>query len=119
MKDLHPSPDNLLKKFWENTLHQRKVDNQTWNEQTRIIHQQGRGLEETLRYLYNERPAVETFLAWMKVPDFARDNEDVTTNVLTDADVSFFNTNGYVVLRNAISDQQCADARQAIFQFLD
>lgn len=110
----------LLKRFWQQVLHGNSsfAGPAAWDEQVGCIHQCGKGLEETLRYLYSDRPAFETFLEWMvpanPIPTVLAAQEDV----LTVAELDFFAEHGYVVLHQLVTQQQAADARHAILEFL-
>lgn len=65
-----------------------------------------------------ERPSFDAFLAWINVDDPAEGMEVPVADVLSHTDISFFNANGYFVLRNAVSSDQCSNARQAILNYL-
>lgn len=108
----------ILKAFWQSTLQQKTVEASTWSEQLQVIHRQGKGLEETLRFLYSERPTFETFLNWMNAlyPDSEMDFQE--RDALSKKELAFFHDNGYVVLRNAVSSEQCREAIQAILSHL-
>ena len=109
----------LLRSFWENTLAQKAPDSKAWNEQLSLIHRQGRGLEETLLFLYQVRPDFDAFKAWMNVGIQAENSDGPLADVLSPADLRFFAENGYVVLQNAVTAEQCISAQQAILNHLD
>jgi len=104
----------------------------------------GLGIVEPPEYLFNQRPTYAEFEQWIvqklgRVPDRAlvdrlnkmvRDylerphhhypieGNDVQEPVLSAADLAFWQNNGYVVLRNAISAEDCRAAESAIWDYL-
>jgi hypothetical protein len=114
----------LLKKLWERTLKPNTTStsdqNQSWNEEIKILYQFGIGMEETLQYLYFEKPDFETFKNWLndKKKITPQDSEHITEQVLSDGDLEFWNINGYVIVKNAIPKEDCEDTQRAIWDFL-
>jgi ectoine hydroxylase-related dioxygenase (phytanoyl-CoA dioxygenase family) len=108
----------VLTRFWQQTLQGSAASPGEWNEQVSCIYQCGKGLEETLRYLYNQRPTFEGFLQWMAPAGQTADNEIFAEDVLTAGDMLFFNENGFVVISNAITRSQADDAKNAILEYL-
>ena len=135
-----------LKRLWARTIaghrghfpfvsmHERHLDKL-------VIHASGLGLEQTLGYLGSQAPSFEDFERWIVAttgglaPErIARINaavvgapppaparkllEAIETSapVLSDAALSFWRDNGYVVLHEAISSAQSAAAAQAVWQ---
>lgn len=96
----------------------------------------GIGLLPTYRFLYEQKPDFESFEQW--VIDHANGPIDETTiqqynallqnkttthhpgtaDVLTTRDIAFWEENGYVIIKNAVSPQDCAQSRKAIFDYL-
>jgi ectoine hydroxylase-related dioxygenase (phytanoyl-CoA dioxygenase family) len=113
-----PTTISALKDMWEKTLQNKTVTNKEWSEQVQAIHACGKGLEETLRYLYLDRPTLNDFITWMTPQVQLKDAEVFIEDVLHEDDINFFKKNGYVVIRNAVSQEQCAHARNAILEFL-
>ena len=120
--------------FFPATVHERHLDHL-------VIHASGLGLEQTLAYLGTQAPSFEDFERWIVsttggiAPErVARINAAVigapppaptrklldaiaaSAPVLTDADLSFWRENGYVVLHEAISPAQSAAAAQAVWE---
>jgi ectoine hydroxylase-related dioxygenase (phytanoyl-CoA dioxygenase family) len=77
-------------------------------------------MEDTLYFLYSEKPDFETFKTWInnRKREIASEIEDLTENVLSDQDLEFWNRNGYVVVKNAISKEDCEATQKAIWDYL-
>lgn len=104
----------------------------------------GLGIVEPSEYLFQQRPDYDAFERWIVqklggVPDYALvdrlnkmvmryleqphrsypiEGEDIQEPVLSAADMAFWQENGYVVLRNAVSAEDCREAELAIWDFL-
>lgn len=104
----------------------------------------GLGIVEPAEYLFQQRPAYAAFEQWIVqklggVPDrslverlnkmvgcyleqphrsYPIEGEDIQAPVLSAADLAFWKENGYVVLRNAVSAEDCREAELAIWDFL-
>jgi hypothetical protein len=96
----------------------------------------GIGLLPTYQFLFNERPDFESFENWV----IAHSNghieggtiqlcnalfhkqtihqQNIVADVLSPADIDFWETNGYVIIRNAVTPGDCADSRTAIMDHL-
>lgn len=94
------------------------------------------GLEQTLRYLYNEAPSFPKFEDWilernnhqLDTDRIKRFNDSVngtanaantTEPVLSEEDLHHWEEHGYVIIRNAVSVEDCATTIQVITDFLD
>jgi ectoine hydroxylase-related dioxygenase (phytanoyl-CoA dioxygenase family) len=115
----------ILKKLWERTLTPNAApdtnENQTWDKEIETLYQLGISLEDALQYLYFEKPDFETFKIWItnKKRTTLQDTEDPIENVLSNDDLEFWNTNGYVIVKNAIPKEDCEDTQRAIWNFLE
>lgn len=80
----------------------------------------GIGVETALEFLYFQRPGQDAFKQWLAENrrDSAEVNDIADEDVLSEDDLAFWNENGYLVLENAIPEKQCADACDAIWEFL-
>jgi hypothetical protein len=96
------------------------------------------GLRETLAHLHSTNPTMEQFEAWViEKNGGAIDAERIQrlnialgggrpntgaggseTLPLAEKDLDFWNENGYVVVHDAVSPEQCQAAAQAIYDFL-
>jgi hypothetical protein len=93
------------------------------------------GLRETLNYLYSARPSLDQFDAWVFEKNGGRLSPRVVgelngalagesspnrpqSAVLSQADLNFWDENGYAVLHDAVPTQQCEAAATAICSFL-
>jgi hypothetical protein len=114
-----------LYNLWERTcISTRKInatsDTETWNEEIEALYSLGIGIEETLQFLYFNKPTQDEFKNWLN--SFQYENTLVNSNnqnVLTDSDINFWNENGYLVLKNVIPKKQCLETQQAIWNFLE
>ena len=90
-------------------------------QETQALYARGISLEETLQFLFQERPTEDGYTRWIAArtrplpPEALLPHEDV----LTDAELQFWGEHGYLVLRNAVPQTQCLAAQAAIWDFLD
>lgn len=91
----------------------------SWTEELEQLYKNGIGLDEALQYLYFEKPSVIDFETWIeeKAAKLLISHEDKNL-VLTDNDLQFFENNGYLVLKNAISKEDCMATQKIIWDFL-
>ncbi len=116
-------PWTILEKLWERALYpsNRSTANAyTWDSEIKTLYQLGISMEAALQFLYFEKPDFESFKVWVnkkqKVGNM--ESEDFTGEVLSVEDLQFWNENGYVVVKNAISEKDCEATQQAIWDFL-
>lgn len=115
----------VIHRFWQRTNIAAKGGVATrggseWNEEVYYLSQYGRSGEEALRYLYSRRPSFDEFWNWLMLACASLPvNDDIIAgNVLSEEDHNFWDTNGYLVVKNVVSKRQCEDARNAIWEFL-
>jgi ectoine hydroxylase-related dioxygenase (phytanoyl-CoA dioxygenase family) len=115
-------PWTVLEQLWKRTLDSKNANSNhtNWDNQIKTLYQLGIGMEDTLYFLYSEKPDFETFKTWInnRKRDIASEIEDLTENVLSDQDLEFWNRNGYVVVKNAISKEDCEATQKAIWDYL-
>lgn len=122
----HTLPENdTLYRLWHRSRHTTgraappAPTQAEWNEEIRLVEQYGKGMEETMRYLYMEQPAYEAFVQWVCPAGSEEAQEErLEEDVLSAEDLAFWQQNGYVVVRNAVTAQQAADAAEAIWNHL-
>lgn len=128
MNELTTEEYQILYNLWEMVClsQTKKVEPQdsreNWEEQVQTLYSLGIGMEETIRFLYHNKPSLEEFESWIyKSKTSIKGTLNVTVNedVLTPEDLIFWKQNGYVVLRNVISKEQCVATQKAIFEFLE
>jgi Phytanoyl-CoA dioxygenase (PhyH) len=107
-----------LQTLWEHSRQQVSASGEEWGSQLQAIYACGKGLEETLRYLHYERPALDSFLSWMTGDSNASAQAGMGSDVLGADDLAFFEQQGYLVFRGAINREVCAGARSAILSHL-
>ncbi|RUT69622.1 phytanoyl-CoA dioxygenase [Flavobacterium cupreum] len=114
----------ILEKLWKRTLHPTGLagatDSQDWDTEMKTLYQLGIGMEDTLQFLYFEKPDFETFKTWITAKKKNENSgaEDSEDKVLSEQDLEFWNQNGYVIVKNAISKADCEATQQAIWDFL-
>ena len=128
-----------LKRFWSKAM-SGALQKQEYAEETNLdrtlLDILGLGLLPTFRFLYEQRPSFEQFEEWIAgqhsgaIPAekitacnalFALPGQSVETiseAVLTADDIAFWNEHGYVILKNAISPEDCQAARAVIWEYL-
>lgn len=115
-------PWNTLEQLWKRTVDPQNADlGQTnWNNEIKTLYQLGIGMEDALQFLYFEKPDYESFKIWInnRKRDIVIEPEDLTDNVLSEEDLEFWNQNGYVIVKNAISKEDCEDTQKAIWEYL-
>ncbi|WKL48796.1 phytanoyl-CoA dioxygenase family protein [Flavobacterium pectinovorum] len=117
-------PWTILEKLWERTLHpsgHTSANNtQTWDNEIKTLYQLGISIEDALQFLYFEKPDFKTFKTWITNRQKTENTEvnNFEDNVLSEQDLQFWNKNGYVIVKNAVSKDDCKDTQQAIWDFL-
>jgi len=115
-------PLTILENLWKRTTHTLAASEQnlTWHKEMEALFSLGISMEDTVRYLYFEKPDLETFMAWIDNRKRIATNvqEDLTEDVLSKEDLDFWNDNGYVVVKNAIPEKDCEETQTAIWNFL-
>ncbi|GAA3781572.1 phytanoyl-CoA dioxygenase family protein [Flavobacterium ginsengiterrae] len=118
-------PWTILEKLWKRSSQPLKItaadSTQTWDLEIKTLYQLGISMEDTLQYLYYEKPDFETFKNWIikRQKKVVLENADLTENVLSEKDLEFWNENGYIVVKNAISKADCEASQQAIWEYLE
>jgi hypothetical protein len=114
-------PNTILEKLWRRTMNSGiQVANDNWNEEVKALYELGIGMEATLRYLYFEKPDFEAFKLWInqKKKVLSEALEQDIENILSEEDLAFWDANGYVIVKEAISEEDCKATCQAIWDFL-
>lgn len=134
-----------LKRFWEKSIAKREGSltqqayQEEWNLDFTLLSALGLGLEPTMRYIYQEKPGFEEFEKWIielnggsipgdRIQDFNlmvnTKNKTVEEPVqlsktLSKEDLEFWSTNGYVIIREAVSKEDCNNTVEVICEFLE
>jgi hypothetical protein len=133
-----------LKRYWQKCQFIKKGELPSdrylaeWTTDVNMLVTLGLGLEQTLKYIYTNSESFEAFEQWIlavnnqqllqsKIDEFNSSilsmqtmlEEENNENVLTEADINLWNTNGYVIIKNAITQQDCDDTIEAICQFIN
>ena len=116
-------PAIILEKLWKRTMHSATsdaVDAKSWDNEMKALYELGISMEDTLQFLYFEKPDFESFKIWIttKKKDKNTEDKDFTEDVLSKEDLQFWNKNGYVIVKNAISKKDCEATEKAIWEYL-
>lgn len=115
-------PWTVLEPLWKRSVYPENsnLDYTNWNNEIKTLYQLGIGMEDLLQFLHSEKPDFETFKIWIngRKRDTVPEIEDLTENVLSEQDLEFWNQNGYIVVKNAISKEDCEDTQKAIWDYL-
>jgi hypothetical protein len=133
-----------LKRYWQK-CQLKKINKLTadaysneWTTDVNMLAALSLGLEQTLKYIYTTSESFEAFEKWIlevnnkqlsqsKIIEFNNTilsaqtikTEEYFEEVLSPTDIEFWNTNGYVIIKNAITEQDCDDTIDAICQFMN
>ena len=137
-----------LKRAWSQFTAARKGvnlrrDKEEWQINRTIIYTLGLGLEQTIQYVYKNAPTFEEFEAWINTTvggvdpvqvarinamingtEYPQEIKDLIKSieehepVLTDEDLRAWDENGYVVLHNAVTPEECKNSENAIWTHL-
>jgi len=131
-----------LKRFWSKAMLKRNgqlpatVLAEEWNADTTLLKVLGLGLEQTMVYLYQQAPAFPEFEAWIldinggslvseKVAQFNTELQEggirvkAATATLSSDDQHFWDEHGYLIIRKAVTREDCDHVITAICDFLD
>jgi hypothetical protein len=127
-----------LKRLWSKAIAGQQVSNQYPDEaalEAMLIDILGLGLLPTYQFLHQQKPSFESFEKWVIAhANITTDTvqlcnalfqnktlhqQNKTADVLTPEDISFWETHGYVIIKNAVSPQDCAASRKAIMNYLE
>lgn len=114
-------PWNILENLWNRTINTSNVvTDAQWDQEIKTLFQLGISMEDTVQFLYFKKPDFETFKVWI---DHQKKVENTTSdtinNVLSEQDLEFWNKNGYVIVKNAVSQKDCEDTVNAIWDYLE
>ncbi|OXG09091.1 ectoine hydroxylase-related dioxygenase (phytanoyl-CoA dioxygenase family) [Flavobacterium araucananum] len=115
----------ILENLWKRTVNpsgSTSADHTNdWDNETKTLYQLGISLEDTLQYLYFEKPDFENFKIWItkRQRNKVTETEDFAENVLTKEDLEFWDKNGYIIVKNALTKQECEATQQAIWEYLE
>ena len=114
-------PWSILENLWDRTTNTSNViTDAQWDQEIKTLYQLGISMEDTVQFLYFEKPDFETFKVWI---NHQKKNEntvaDALSNVLSEQDLQFWDKNGYVIVKNAISKEDCEDTVEAIWNYLE
>ncbi|HLP63971.1 phytanoyl-CoA dioxygenase family protein [Flavobacterium sp.] len=109
---------HLIANFWKRTLNSTN-ETSTWAEEVAFLYQSGISLEVAIAYLYDSQPSLDQFTLWIQQQTKSNlTSNQNTEDILTAEDLAFWNQNGYIVVKNVISKEDCENTRNAIWEFL-
>lgn len=132
-----------LKRYWNKAVARRsgalsqQSHEDEWNLDITLLNALGLGLEQTVKYLFLENPGFEQFEEWVldvnggtvateKIDGFNQlvinnkqgNGHETPQNVLSQEDLAFWDANGYVIIRGAVSKEDCSKTIDLICEFL-
>ena len=129
-----------LKRLWSKAIAGPDIVNQ-YPEETgldnALIDILGLGLLPTFQYLYWQKPDFESFENWVITQagghitentiqqcnalfqNKTTHHQNINDDVLTPGDIAFWEKHGYVIIKNAVTPQDCAASRKAIMDYLE
>ena len=131
-----------LKRYWNKSILKkdgklgRDAFTEEWKTDTTLLAVMGLGLEQTIQYVYLETPSFDEFEDWILTvsgePDQGKVNQfnaiflggptvnaaSVKTKLLTQADWDFWRKNGYLIIRDAVSKDDCDETIKALCDFI-
>lgn len=110
---------NLLENLWNRTLKQTS-ETTTWTQEVAFLYKNGISMEETLQFLFHNKPSLVDFEKWIeKHKKEIFDQNEAIENVFSEEELNFWNENGFIVLKNAIPKEDCIQTQNAIWEFLN
>lgn len=113
-------PWTILENLWKRTINNSNAITDTqWDQEIKTLYLLGISMEDAIQFLYFEKPDFETFKTWINNQKKDENNTaDSIENVLSEQDLEFWNKNGYVIIKNAVSKKDCEDTVEAIWNYL-
>lgn len=113
-------PWTILENLWKRTINNSNAITDTqWDQEIKTLYLLGISMEDAIQFLYFEKPDFETFKTWVNNQKKDENNTaDSIENVLSEQDLEFWNKNGYVIIKNAVSKKDCEDTVEAIWNYL-
>jgi ectoine hydroxylase-related dioxygenase (phytanoyl-CoA dioxygenase family) len=133
-----------LKRYWNKAILKRegllKQDSfiDEWQTDVTMLKALGLGLEQTVKCVYRQDLSFDEFESWIMEVTGGPDEEKIrqfnslitgeTFNqepnsgdeaLLTEADHDFWNENGYIIIKNAVSREDCDETIAALCDFMD
>lgn len=91
-----------------------------WNSTLEKLYAINIGMEETMQFLYSTNCTEIEIQNWIKDNAETQNHiQEEIENVLSEEDLKFFETNGYLIVKNAVSKKECIEAQAAIYNFLN
>ncbi len=128
-----------LKRLWAKVMTGTNISEQYRHEREldiALLNFLGLGLLPAYQYLHEQQPDFETFEQWVTsqggrqvtaqtiqqcnalLHNTASSQPPVAADVLTPEDIAFWEEHGYVVIKNAVAEEDCAASREAIWHYL-
>jgi len=130
-----------MKRFWSKVMLKRanQLDEELWKKEWQLdktlLSVLGLGLEQTLTYVFQYAPAFEEFEHWIMLTSGIPTDGQISKfnslfnempvlrqpipSVLTDDELTFWAENGYLILKNVVSKEDCRATIDIICDFLN
>lgn len=117
---LTPVQEQALTRIWRNTVGVELNTSETSDRDLKHAYDLGFGTQELLQFLYGQRPDLPRFLQWATDNNSALTSHTlITEDVLSTADLEHWNEQGYIVIRQAVTEEEYTAANKAIWDFLE
>lgn len=82
---------DLIENFWNRILNVTSTleEKSNWHTETGYLYQLGISMEETLQYLYKERPSLIIFIDWIESKSTTVSKSFHIENILSEKDLAF------------------------------
>ncbi|HEU4717731.1 MAG TPA: phytanoyl-CoA dioxygenase family protein, partial [Bacteroidia bacterium] len=130
-----------LKRFWSKCISKKNrlipggAFQEEWLLDHGVLNALGVSLEDSLSFVYNSDAGFDAFENWIieknkgslaeeKINSFnsfyrgEKDGIPASEKILSDADLDFFEKNGYVIIRQAVTPAQCRAAEMKVWEHL-
>lgn len=110
-----------LEKLWKRTTEPNtgiNTDAGSWDKEIEALYRLGISMEDALQFLYFKKPSFEDFKSWVIANKKTALVQTKQEEVLTKEDLQFWDKNGYVIIKEAISKEDCKATENAIWNFL-
>ena len=134
-----------LQRYWEKSMLKRSgkiamdAYQDEWNIDITLLAVLGLGLEQTIQYLYGSAPGFAAFEKWVlevngghlqqaRIDDFNKyiisrvtgyEKNNADADILNMDDLDLWDRNGYIIIRNAVTIEDCEKAIDAICDFIN
>jgi hypothetical protein len=89
-----------------------------WQQDIALLNKLGVSVDEVMTFLFFEPRSFDEFAQWIELRSTHAAVQAEMPPVFSEADMRFWQQNGYIVLPHAVPDEECDQAAAAIWDFL-